>query len=59
MVFQIWKQIAFVEKEIIISASERSLVFLFRDQTPLWMSVCMSVTYISSRSFDARKKWIG
>jgi len=27
-------------------------------QTPLWMSVCMSVIYISSLSFDAGKKII-
>jgi len=41
-------------------ARERqSLVFLYSVQTPLWMSVCMSVTYISSLSFDAKKKKIG
>jgi len=37
----------------------RNLVSLYRVQTPFWMSVRMSVIYISILSFDARKKIIG
>jgi len=36
------------------TVSMQNLVFLFRVQTPLWMSVCTAVTYIFSLSFDAR-----
>jgi len=41
-----------------IADSVKSLMFLYRVQTQLWMSVCMNVTYISSLRFDVRKKII-
>jgi len=43
---------------MLISASGLSEIFLYRVQTPFWMSVCVSVTYLLPVSSDTKKKMI-